>query len=93
MAAHHAACAKHAAAAVGVKPIVLGHDRDVTAGHVDDQRFNTFIAVADQDRPVLNEYGGIRVDPVISGRDIDLSSCHCDITCGMDPVSCSGNVQ
>ena len=33
------------------------------------------------------------MDPVISGRDIDLSSCHCDITCGMDSVSGSSDIK
>ena len=75
-AAAHASCTNLAVTvAVGVETVVCGVDGDISSGDINDQCFNSFIALVDQQCSVPDIYRSIGVNSIISCGNGNVSAC------------------
>ena len=86
-AASHAAGADLAVAvAVGIEAVVLRVERDLSAGDVDDQGLDPFIALFDQDCSVFNIHGRIGMNAVIACGEGEVTARDSDVAGRVDAV-------
>ena len=85
-AAHASGADLAVAVAVGIETVVSGINRDISSGNIDNQCFNAFVTRIDQHCSVLEIYGGIGVNAVISCGDGNIAACQGDISGRMDAV-------